>query len=119
MNYLQARERHDGGGWHFTAMNDGVIWPIGNCSQHPPHATQEEAERCYYEWELDTAMYSSPADPPALHRCEVPECGDFTGASARYGWSIRADVSLCAKHLNRDGLALAHPFTPGIAITTS
>lgn len=65
MNYYQARELRDGDGkgiglWHYTCMNDGRIWPVGNCSPWV------ECDHCKASG-LEPAMSDAPYN-------ELPKC---------------------------------------------
>lgn len=77
------------------------------------HATAEEADRCWYEYELDDlrpVTYDG-----AQYPCAV--CGAWT----QQGLRSRHETSrvLCADHANREGFAQAKPFHPGIRIASS
>ena len=47
------------GGWHYTSMNDGRIHPIGYCWEHPAHPSEDEARRCYRDYQLDSNCNST------------------------------------------------------------
>lgn len=98
MNYLQAREKKDGG-WHFTTMNDNAISPIGDCKNHAPHATKEEAEQCYSDYllmhELRLGVSSNMQE-----KCKV--CSAWTHKYATIGNIER--IPLCEDHQNVESL---------------
>jgi len=122
MNYYAAREltSKDGsstGLWHYTRMNDHVIWPTGYCAQGcAGHDTAEEAEDHQRQYWLDTASYTSKLDR-TQERCEYPSCGEWTQYIARYGEGKMSMKILCERHCNRDGLDAVLEF-PGF-ITSS
>lgn len=107
MNYYQARERKDGGGWHFTCMNDGRIWPVGYCRDHEPHETKEAAEVCYLDYLLDHKLrfveespvdgYTSAPSWPCI------ECSSPTHKTARFRGE--GPMPVCDEHANRDTIA--------------
>ncbi|HUY52116.1 MAG TPA: hypothetical protein VMV92_41510 [Streptosporangiaceae bacterium] len=55
MNYDQPRPLKDGG-WHYTSMNAVRVHPIGYCASHGPHATGDDARRCYRDYELNERL---------------------------------------------------------------
>lgn len=96
MNYYEARETKNHKGWHFTCMNDGVIWPVGYCKFHGPHPTREEAEECYAKYLLDTKLSFRKLENQML-RCR--KCDEFTDGIAECDCTI---IPLCEKHSNRE-----------------
>lgn len=52
MNYTQARQRGEGGPWHFTTQNDDRVWPVG-CTADCTHTSSTEA--CQHWVELTIA----------------------------------------------------------------
>ena len=137
MNYYRARQRADGSGWAWTTMNDGhvrasdscVTWPEG-----PPadvaealagikpigpdhvHATREEAERCYFEWEATNLRELTWKD--AQHPCQYPGCDIWTQKAVEAPHSTKI-ADLCDDHRNADGWKAVHPFVPGLEIASS
>jgi len=121
MNYDEAREIRgsDGkptGRWHYTSANRRAgTRPIGYCLEHEGHPSREEAERCYWQWEIDQAQQREGArtvDGVADGRmtcklCAAPSVGRYVLPGA---W---LELDLCAQHFNRDGLRVAWPFVPG------
>ena len=92
MNHYQARESK-GGGWHFTCMNDGRIWPTGYCRDHTTHATQQEAEECYAKYLLDRELrFGATSDT----QCKCKECGNWTSGYVDIGMTWR--ITLCKDH---------------------
>ncbi len=113
MNYAEARQLSDGGGWHYTVRNDDRIWTHQCCldpgppatqddvekygyqlgeptlgKPHAPHATREEAEECYHAWRLrrieETLAFSDEM------------FGDWTGCRALLDPERVAAVASCA-----------------------
>lgn len=119
MNYYKPRQMKnpDGspGKWHYTRMNDGVVWPTGYCAADcPGHDTPEEACKHQAEYDADNTIYdrfSYVDDENERHRkqCEVPGCETYTPRFARIVGGT--DVVLCDEHRNREGMIAAH--TPG------
>jgi hypothetical protein len=76
MNYYAARElkTKDGkpsGIWHFTRMNDGLIWAVGYCAEDEGHTTKEEAQECYRRYILENKVRQGKL--AEWHSCRV--CG--------------------------------------------
>lgn len=78
MNCDKARElvNHT---WHYTRMNDDSIYPIGYCTDHDGHDTQQEAEECYKQYQLDNSlrleggsMYNTKV------KCQFEDCTEYT-----------------------------------------
>lgn len=122
MNYYGARQidpkadRTDAGKWRFTVRNDDRIWPTGYCATCPGHATAEEAERHYYEYEMaETVREGSLAD--MQRACEV--CGAWTQGLLQLGDGLMESHILCDEHRNPAGLAQVRPFAPGQVIISS
>lgn len=85
MNYYDAREKRNAlggsGGWHYTCMNDGKIWPVGDCAEHEPHPTQLEAYECYTAYLLRERL-SLDGKLKKTERRKCTECDVFTGSFA-------------------------------------
>lgn len=74
MNYYSARQRRDGR-WDWTSMNDGAIRRAGPCVNHyEGHATKGEAERHFYDSELDS-LREARSKGDIQMKCEVKSCG--------------------------------------------
>lgn len=97
MNYYEARQLKDTGGWHYTCKNDDRVWPVGYCREHEPHATKEEAEDCYRGYLLDNRLRLDGKDANAQHKCR--ECGEWTSGLAECDLTI---VVLCDEHRTRE-----------------
>ncbi|MFZ0173756.1 MAG: hypothetical protein WAL04_18885, partial [Acidimicrobiales bacterium] len=78
MNYDQPRQLKTGG-WHYTQMNDHRIWPIGYCADHrdAPHATEDEARRCYRDYELNERLHLD-VTLGSWNPCEYGGCETLT-----------------------------------------
>jgi hypothetical protein len=125
MNYLQARRLASGplkGKWHFTVRNDDQIWPIGYCRHEcPGHDTSVEAEKHYYDYQIDTAVFRRfTLDERLKEECEFPECNNFTQMVAQLGGGFEGrHITLCNRHQNRAGLKIAVPFQAHFQIISS
>lgn len=99
MNYDQPRQHKDGG-WHYTTFNRRIgTFPIGYCRDHRPHATEDEARRCYRDYELneDLRLDGTLGD---WNPCEYPECETLTNRNASIGgWSR---WRLCDEHRTKE-----------------
>ncbi len=110
MNYAQARQRETNQRWDWTTMNDGRVWASAPCSQHTDgHATAEEAERHFWEYELDTVRRFVVSDDEAasLERCLA--CSAFTASHVRFADGYTT-FFLCPDHQDRAALERVHPF---------
>lgn len=117
MNYDQARKRDDGV-WHWTTMNDGIVHVAAPCTDACTHATQEEAERHFYGWCMDSISISHTSDEQ--HKCAV--CGMWTiniVVAGRYLSQLSYDTYLCNAHANKESMMHLHPFHAGIQVIHS
>jgi len=82
------------------------------------HATKEDAERCYYQYEVENHLREMSCQPDEAHRCQYPDCGTWTNlgveVSLQPAW-------LCAIHMAEpeDSWKKVHPFSPGRQIISS
>lgn len=101
MNHSTTR-RLESGGWHFTTKSNGVVVPIGYCSEHEGHATEQEARECYKRYVLDHRLSLDPRlDATSQHKCKV--CGAWTTGMALV--DEHAMFSLCDEHRTREHVA--------------
>jgi hypothetical protein len=101
MNYAQARQRDD------------RIWRSGPCREHDDgHATSEEAERHFWEYEIEHASrFVVPNDQAGqLLRCAI--CSAFTASTVRLDDGYTTFI-LCPDHQDRASLEQVHPFESG------
>lgn len=110
MNYHEPRQVRlpDGsaGGWHYTTLNRRTgCRAEGYCTEHEPHATEQEARECYARWALDNARYDIQLADMQL-RCAHEGCETWTDKIAGPpGYSaFGTDVPLCDVHRDRAGL---------------
>jgi hypothetical protein len=98
VNYDQPRQLKDGG-WHYTQMNDDRIWPIGYCRDHGPHETEDEARRCYRDYELNERLLLN-GTLGNWNPCEHPGCDVLTNRGVSIdGWQ---KWRLCDEHRTRE-----------------
>lgn len=115
MNYEQARQRESDGRWDWTVRNDDRIWATGPCGEHTDgHATAEEAERHFYDWEVANLKPYTIAG--ALHPCEICQAWSDGGLGTPDGFG---GPILCAAHRNADGYQQVRPFAPGLTLIHS
>jgi len=104
VNYDQPRQLADGSGWHYTTRNDDRIHAIGYCwSDHKdkPHATEEEARRCYRDYELNERLRLDVA-VGHWNPCQVPSgCGTLTNREAAI-WPDGPSWLLCDEHRTKE-----------------
>lgn len=84
MNYDQPRQLKDGG-WHYTTFNRRIgTFPIGYCRDHGPHETEDEARRCYRDYELNERLRLD-GTLGDWNPCEYPSCETLTNREASIG----------------------------------
>ena len=99
MNYDQPRQLKDGSGWHYTTRNDNQIWATGYCRDHPGHATEDDARRCYRDYELNECLMLD-GTLGSWNPCEYPGCETLTNRDGRIaGWSR---WRLCDEHRTKE-----------------
>ena len=95
MNYDQPRQLKTGG-WHYTSLNKRIgTFPIGYCQDHGPHETEDDARRCYRDYELNERLRLD-GTLGDWNPCEYPECGTLTNRGASIGGWHR--WRLCDEH---------------------
>lgn len=70
------------------------------------HATAAEAIACYRGYQLDHELELLGPDPEArtLHRCQGPDCREYTSGCAILGHGYSRNFYLCDAHRNRETL---------------
>lgn len=119
MNYYAARQRIGENRWDWTVEHDKVITRSGPCVLHGDgHATKEEAERHFYDWDLQTMAVYVENDPKIMHQCDAPGCKTPTdkGLATRHRWKVQW---FCDLHRIKEIFVTLNPFKPGIMITQS
>lgn len=97
-------------------MNDGRVWRSGPCFDHTDgHATQEEAERHFWEYEMALPRRVC-LNPEEQRKCEI--CGAWTQDRVRREGDYRSDV-LCGDHQDQASYEALHPFVPGRQVIES
>lgn len=102
MNYDQPRQLEKGG-WHFTTFNRRIgTFPIGYCRDHlnEPHATEDEARRCYRNYLLDKRLDLDRCTLSNYEQCAYPGCEMLTNREAMIaGWPFKR---LCDEHRTKE-----------------
>lgn len=112
MNYAQARQRESDGRWDYTVRNDDRIWRTGYCADHEDgHATKEEAEKHFYDYELDQP-FRIYEDINQQAKCVV--CGEWTQNRVML-YDGYTTYILCKDHQTKEDLMKVRPFTPGMS----
>lgn len=118
MNYYAARQRKDGR-WDWTTMNDGIIHRAGPCSRHEDgHPTKEEAERHFYDNELDS-LKEVWSEGDVQYQCAIKGCGAWTQEGLCSHNLFITPIWLCDVHRDREEVETLHPFAPEIEIWAS
>lgn len=106
MNYYDAREKIVDGesvGWHYTSFNRRTgTRAVGTCVDHEPHATKDEAYRCYTEYLLDSQLRLQATERGVKRQCAAADCGEWTEKRASLDISVWV---LCDLHRNRETVA--------------
>lgn len=102
MRCYRPLQRRDNMKWDFTY--DGE--PTGYCVGHDGHHdTELEARECYTEYLLDKRLRFGHL-PDSKHRCQFPECGEWTQGIARLGDT--GMYILCEEHQTREAVKELH-----------
>lgn len=124
--HVTEKKPEHGGGWAFMQHNrrEGSII-ICDCGAggwvNPGHATAEEAERCFYEYEKAKGIRWSTQSQAS--KCAI--CGEWTPDTLHgAGHLIDPSEDVCRSHFPDDEEASTwlwdrHPFWSGIQITAS
>ena len=102
MRHLTARQKGDGGGWHYVSLGSQGGYPLGYCAEHEPHATETEARECYAAWVRDSIEMDRRTTN--WTDCEVPGCDQPTKGLAEYARDGYHAVSLCPAHMTREAV---------------
>lgn len=119
MKYFRARQRLVDKRWDWTVDQDQVIAKAGPCVLHSDgHATREEAERHFYDWDLQTLLTFTEGNEKTKHECEAPGCKTLTdrGLATRFRWKVQW---FCDLHRVKPIYEMLNPFEPGIEIQQS
>jgi hypothetical protein len=120
VNYYQARQRATDGRWNFTNMNDGKVYIEPCCIAHEAegHATAEEADRDFYEYNVANLRDYSLLN--AQHPCAHPShIAEQVWTAKGLGARMFGDALLCDEHRTPEGYREAIPFYSPIQITSS
>lgn len=102
MNYDQPRQLADLSGWRYTSMNDGRVHATGYCRDHDAHPTEDEARRCYRDYELNERLMLD-GTLGSWNPCDYPACETLTNRAARIaGWT---KWRLCDVHRTKETCA--------------
>lgn len=100
-----ARQRGEGGGWHYVSVGRDGGYLLGYCAEHEPHATEAEARECYRRWQCDNIVLGE--GKWSWGSCEVRGCDN----PARNGARIKGDgyhlALLCDEHNDREHAVVA------------
>jgi len=112
VNYYDARQIKDNGGWHYTSANrrEGTH-PVGYCAEHPGHATADEARECFRRYLLDGQGEETYGDWTGCEVCDTP---------TKRGLTTRPPLghghALCDEHRTPEKLA---ELTPSVGTITA
>lgn len=115
MIYYQARQRLDGR-WDWTGMRDDLIFRTGPCIGHDDgHATREEAERHFYEYEIERLKEVEIQ----WFRCSHPGCHELSRKGLETPRLYPFPEALCDAHRTTEVFREIKPFYTNIAIVSS
>lgn len=111
MNYYGARQidpasdRPEAGRWHYTCMNDGRVWPVGDCADGcGGHESPEDACQHYVEGQVAKGVRWSEC---SWTTCDNrPNCDKPARNVAYVGSASSMGYTLCNDHAS-DGVAEA------------
>lgn len=96
MRHLTAAQRADGSGWHYCSLSKRGGYALGYCAEHAPHASEDDARRCYRTWQRDhirlDQRFTNWGD------CAIAGCGEPTKLGARIEGDGYSMARLCQKH---------------------
>lgn len=98
MRQHTARQRGEGGGWHYVSLSSRGGYPLGYCADHEPHATEAEARECYAQYQRDHIVLD--AWKHNWCGCEVDGCGNPTKSSAKIEGDAYRMAALCPEHMS-------------------
>lgn len=104
------------GRWAWTVDEGGQISTAGPCVLHGDgHLTKEQAERHFYDFDIQTLTEVAEKHPNKSHDCHIPWCGVFTsrGLATRHSTE---PMWLCSEHRFRHIYTMLRPFEPGIEV---
>lgn len=102
MRTKTALQLADGTGWHYGYATKGGGYPIGRCTGHAPHPTEDEARECYGAYvREDTIRLDAHACSwtPCTARPDGRKCPNPTQGVATYGDDGYGQVALCPGHM--------------------
>lgn len=88
-----------GKGWHFAALHRDGGHPIGDCPNHPPHATEAEARACYRAYQVSQIVLDQ--GPTSWTSClATTEAGRCQNPAQRYATAgAYKSAPLCPDHM--------------------
>lgn len=106
MNYDQPRQL-ESGGWHYTSRNRRTgTHSLGYCAtdhHDAPHATEDEARRCYRDYQLREQLRLDGGTFTSWNRCQYKPCETLTNKGATLGeWGLWL---LCDEHRTNECVA--------------
>lgn len=108
MNYDKARQMQDGT-WNYSRQHDNMIYPIGYCRTHElneswhKHTTQQEAEECYKQYQLDNSLrLEGGIMSNTKVKCQVDGCEEYSGVTSYIDYEC---FVLCPTHRTKEVIA--------------
>lgn len=102
MRNKTALQLADGSGWHYGIAGRKGGHPIGRCTEHPPHPTEDDARECYGAFlredtirlNASSCRWTACEARPEGQRCPKP-----TQSIAAYGDDGYGMTALCPDHM--------------------
>ena len=88
---------HIEGGWHYASVSRRGGGPIGYCTEHAPHATEQEARECYSRYRRDNLRLDATLSD--WTGCKADGCDEPTKDAATIWGDGFALAPLCKEHL--------------------
>lgn len=105
MRHLTAAQKGEGGGWHYVNLGRDGGFPVGACRDHEPHATEDEARRCYRAYQREHIRLD--AVTVKWTACQAPECDQPTRSAATIQHDGYALAPLCPNHMTIEHATIA------------
>lgn len=103
------------GRWFSTILVKGMWVPYGKCAVHKEpsgHSTQEDAEKCWYEFVLETIKQSNI---PPMYGDECDKCGVQALVVMETCWD---KVKVCEEHASLEIFKELAPLEAGRSFAT-
>lgn len=99
MRHHTAAALNNGSGFHYASLSSRGGYPLGDCANHAPHATEDEARACYRTWQRRNVVLVVDY-AKNWGDCSIDTCGAPGKCGARIDGDGYSGARLCPAHLN-------------------